>query len=163
MQQKRISILLIVAGALAALGIVALAAAYAPALAGEIRAENPQIPMIAEMYRFGLAGVWASSLIVLYALGEYFRVSVRIGKGRAFCPENVKSLSRMAICLWVDGGLWLAAIFAPGLLFHFSIGPAWLLFLLVAMANFALGLLAWCLGWLLDRAVSLKQENDLTV
>ena len=49
------------------------------------------------------------------------------------------------------------------LIYRINIGPSYLIFLLAAMASFALGLLAWALGKLLARAVKLKEENDLTV
>ncbi len=63
----------------------------------------------------------------------------------------------------LSGILWLSAVFAPGLLFHLSIGPAWLLFFLCALASFALGILAWGLGKLVQRAATIQEENDLTV
>ena len=173
MNQKQISHLLIAAGVIAALGILAGAALYAPELAQEsllilspANADPAQADEIAHrlewLYWTGLSGVWGAALIFYLALFEYFRVSVRIGQDRSFCPENVKSLRHIAICLAADAALWLIAIFVPGI-FGFPVGPAFLVFLLISMANAALSLLAWCLGRLLNRAVTIQQENDLTV
>ena len=164
MNQKRISRFLIVAGVLAGIGILAAAGVYAPVMAGECRdLYREDIPGIEGLYWVGLIGVWTASLLFLLALMEYLRVSARIGKDRSFCRENVKSLSRIALFLWADGALWILAIFAPGLLFRVDIGPICVVFLLISMANAALGLLSWALGRLLARAVELKEENDLTV
>ena len=162
MHQKRISYLLIAAGALAGVGVLMLAAIYAPAFAREALEANADVPGIRGLYWTGLVGVWTVAALFLLALSEYFFVCVRIGKERSFCPENVKSLRRIALYLAIDGILWIGAIFVPGL-FGLPVGPACLLFLLASMACSALSVLAWCLGKLLDRAVSLQQENDLTV
>ena len=164
MNQKRIARFLIAAGVLAGIGILAAAGVYAPALAGRcLKMFLEDVPGIEGLYWVGLIGVWTASLLFLLALMEYLRVSARIGKDRSFCRENVKSLSRIALFLWADGTLWILAIFIPGLFFNLGVGPAWVFFLLISMANAALGLLAWALARLLARAVELKEENDLTV
>lgn len=169
MNQKRISTCLIAAGVIAGLGILCWAALYAPMMAqealsvltreggGPAAAQRPET-----LYWVGLCGVWVTSAILLLALAEYLMVSVRIGRDRSFCPENVRSLFRIALYLLFDGVLWLIAIFVPGLL-GYPCGPAWLIFLLAALAHFALSLLAWSLGKLLGKAVSIQQENELTV
>ena len=166
-QHKRISHFLIAAGAMAGIGVLALALIYAPVLAKDVSeslcAEDPSLSAAVSGLKWaGLAGVWAAALVFLLALAEFFRVSARIGRDQSFCPENVKSLRRIAFFLSLNGVLWIAAVFVPGL-FGFPVGPAWLLFLLASMAHFALAMLAWCLGRLLARAVEMQQENDLTV
>lgn len=171
MSQKRIAHFLIAAGAMAAAGILALALFYAPSLAqsllfalsvGNEPGSIPSGAQLQALYWLGLSGVWAASLVFLLALFEYFRVSVRIGKERSFCPENVKSLQHIAFFLAVDAVLWIIAIFLPGM-FSVPVGPVWLMFLLVSMAHAALALLALGLSKLLSRAVAIQQENDLTV
>ncbi len=162
MKQKTVSRLLITAGALAAAGILILSLFYAPALAAQCRDVYSQTPGIGRLYWLGLTGVWIASLILLLALGEYFRVSLRIGREQSFCRENVKGLRRIAAYLAADGALWLLAVFLPGFC-GVPVGPAWIAFVLAAAAHFALSLLAGCLGQLLARAVEIKRENDLTV
>lgn len=170
MTQKSISRFLIAAGAMAAVGILALSLIYAPNLAQSLRdyliedttAGADFAGKVRSLYWVGLGGVWLVSLIFLLALGEYFRVSLRIGKEQSFCPENVKSLQRIALFMAMNAVLWMAAIFLPSL-FSVPVGPAWLMFLLISMANAALALLALGLSRLLARAVSIQQENELTV
>lgn len=163
MKQKTISRLLIAAGAIAVLGILALALFIAPCAAASCREAYASLPGIDGLYWLGLAGVWTASLIFLLALGEYFRVSVRIGREQSFCGENVRSLRRIAAYMAIIGLLWLLGIAAPAFVCRIPIGGAWVLFFLAALAHFALSLLAGCLGQLLARAVEIKQENDLTV
>ena len=163
MTQKRISHLLIAAGALACAGVLVLAGVYAPALAGEALEANAEVPGIRGLYWMGLIGVWAVAALFLLALAEFFFVCVRIGKEQSFCTENVKSLKRIALYMALCGALWIGAIFAPSFFFHILMGPVWIFFLLFSMAHSALALLALGLSRLLARAVDMQQENDLTV
>lgn len=163
MNQKRISFLLIAAGIVAAFGILVLSLFYAPGLAEEALQAYQDVPGIRGLYRMGLSGVWVTAALFLLALADYFRISVRIGKNRSFCAENVKSLKRIAVYIAVCAVLWAGAVFAPGLFFHIPIGPAWVFFLLFSMANAALSMLALGLSLLLSRVVEMQQENDLTV
>ena len=163
MNQKKISLFLSAADMLAALGILFLAGIYAPAIAAESRFLYQDIPGIDALYWTGLAGVWSESALFLLALFEYFRVCRRIGKNQSFCQENVKCLYHIAMFMAFGAFLWLCGIFVPSFLFSVSIGPVWIFLLLLAMANAALSILAWGLGKLLNRAVEIKQENDLTV
>jgi len=160
MNQKRISRLLIGAGGIAVLGILVLFGVYAPVLAVEMRTMYPDY---AALYWPGLIGVECCGALFLLALAEYFRVCFRIGQGHSFCLENVRSLNRIAAYLGVFGCMWLCFIFAPGLFFGLDIGPVWVVFLLCAMAGFALSMLAWGLGRLLRHAVEIQEENELTV
>ena len=160
MKLKRVSYLLLLAGVIAALGVLVLAAVYAPLAAGSAREMYPEY---AVLYWPGLIGVWLIAGMFLLGLYEYFRVCLRIGRDQSFCRENVQSLWRIAVYMAVLAGLWAAAIFAPGLVFQLDIGPIWLVFFLAGMACAALSLLAYGLSRLLRRAVEIKEENDLTV
>ena len=160
MKQKTIARALIGAGGIAAAGIIALFFVYLPLLAGQLREAYPEY---AGLYWPGLLDMWAIAALFLLGLWEYFRVCVRIGRERSFCRENADSLRRIALYMAVSGALWLGAIFVPPMFFHVSIGPFWIELALCAMAAEALGILAWGLGKLLERAISLQEENDLTV
>ncbi|MBR6187227.1 MAG: DUF2975 domain-containing protein [Clostridia bacterium] len=157
---KKESVWLLIAGAAAGIGVLFVAFVYVPAVAGECRETYPEY---AALYWPGLASAWAIAGLFLLGLWEYFRVCFRIGRDRSFCMENVKSLRRITAYMAAMAGLFLMAIFAPGLLFRLAIGPAWLMLLLCAMASAALALLAYGLSRLLRRAVEIKEENDLTV
>lgn len=160
MHQKKIAKCLIGAGIMAALGILIVFGFYVPIAAAEMKQIYPDY---APLYWPGLLGLWAIAALFLAGLWEYFRVCVRIGKEQSFCTDNAESLGRIALYMALDGALWLGAVFAPGLLFHVSIGPAWIIFFLCAMASFALSILAWGLGKLVQRAATIQEENDLTV
>lgn len=103
-------------------------------------------------------------LVFLYGLAllEYLKITVRIGKSRSFCRENGKGLGWIARYLWLAAGLWIASLGAALLP---SVGAGiWMWgFLLFALASTAMGGLSWGLGKLVDRAVQLQEENDLTV
>lgn len=157
---KKESVYLLIAGVAAGIGVLFVAFVYVPIMAGECREMFPEYEAL---YWPGLLGVWTVTALFLLGLWEYFQVCRRIGLDRSFCRENVKSLKRIAVYIALMAALFLLAIFAPGVLFRLDIGPAWLLFLLCAMACAALALLAYGLSRLLRRAVEIKEENDLTV
>ncbi len=160
MEQKRVSAALMAAGALAAAGGAFVFFVYAPVLAGECRSAYPEL---SPLYWPGLAGVWLIGAVYLAAMAFYFRIVARIGRDRSFCRANARELGWIARCMAAAGALWLAAAFLPGAIWHVPIGPVWIVFLLAAMASFAMGTLAWGLSRLLERAVALKEENDMTI
>ena len=163
MNQKRISFLLILAGAIAGTAILALSAFYAPAGADAALRIYADVRGIYGLSRMGLIGVWAVSALFGLALISYFRICVRIGKGQSFCQGNVRGLLHIAAYLTVCAVLWLGAIFAPSFFFHILIGPLWVIFLLFSMANAAMAMLALGLSRLLSQAVEIQRENELTV
>lgn len=160
MEHRKVSGLLIAAGILATLGGAFLFLLYAPVIANECRDLYPEL---AFLFWPGLVYLWIIALSYCAAMIEYFRVCVRIGQDRSFCPENAKSLGRIALFMCAAGMLWVLMTVLPGIIWRIDIGPVFLVFLLAAMASFAMSVLAWALGKLLSRAVRLKEENDLTV
>ncbi len=160
MNQRTISHILIAGGVVAALGILLVFGVFVPLLAGECRVMYPEL---AQLYWPGLIGMWLIGAVFLLGLWEYFQVCVRIGKDQSFCLGNVTSLRRIALYMALSGVLWIGAAFGPEMVFHADIGPVWIYFFLFSMAGFALALLAFGLSMLLQRAVRLQEENDLTV
>ena len=160
MEHRKVSGLLIAAGIVAFLGGASLFLLYAPLAANECRTAYPEF---AHLFWPGLIYVWIIGLCYCAAMVEYFRVSARIGQDRSFCAENAKSLRRIALFLGAACVLWALLVFLPGLILRISIGPVFLVFLLAAAASASMGILAWALGRLLDRATKYKEENDLTV
>ena len=160
MKLRTISLILMAAGALAVLGILFVFGVFVPLMADECRIMYPEL---SRLYWPGLICAWLIGALYLLGLTGYFRVCVRITKGQSFCSGNVNSLRRIAGCMAAAGALWIAAALGPGLVFHADVGPLWIYLFLFAFASFALGLLAWGLGMLLQKAVDLKEENDLTV
>lgn len=159
MEQKKISRVLLAAGAMAALGALVVCFAYVPQIGMDCREAYPELT---HLFWPGLCYVWAVAALYWAALWQYFRICVRIGDGRSFCRENGMGLQMISRLLFLGAA---GCILAPVLLALFSgqTGPVWVICLLFALASAAVGILAWALGKLLMRAVELQEENDLTV
>ena len=157
MEHRKVSTILIIAGALAAAGGAALMLGFAPAGMAQVRAGYPAL---AWLFWPGLLFIWLVGGLCAGALWQYFRISLRIGAGKSFCQANARDMARIARLLFDAAGLVLAASAA---LLLFGLGPIWLSLLLISMAIGAMGLLAYALSRLLSRAVQLQEESDLTV
>ena len=160
MEHRKISTMLISAGALATVGGAGLFLFYAPVTANECRILYPELSFL---FWPALIYLWIIGLFYCASMYEYFRISLRIREDRSFCAENALGLGRIALFLCVAGALWVLLPVLLTAVYAIHLGPSYLIFLLAAMASFALGLLAWALSKLLARAVRLKEENDLTV
>ena len=160
MEHKKISLALIGAGALATLGGLFLFMVYAPLAAAQRRALMPEA---AFLYWPMLCTVWAIGAVYLTAMVFYFRIVVRIGRDQSFCMPNARDMNRIALCMGLAGILWLILCVVPHLANGIPTGPVWIILTLAALASFCVGGLAWGLGQLLKRAVTLKEENDLTI
>ena len=160
MEQKKVSALLTLAGAAAAIAGSALFFVYGPIAAVQCRLEFPEA---AALFWPGLIWLIAIGIVYWVAMGNYFLIVRRIGRDQSFCRENAKGLIRIAYSMGAAGGMWLLGIALPPLLWQIHLGPACIALAMAALASCAMGVLAWGLGKLLDRAVQLKEENDLTV
>ncbi len=160
MEHRRISCMLLTAGVIALLGGAALFLVYAPVAANECCLAYPDLSFL---FWPGLIYLWIIGLLYCMAMFEYFRITLRIRQDRSFCRPNAVGLNHIALFMNTAGLLWALLPFLLALVYGISMGPSALVFLLAAMASFAMGLLAWALGKLLARAVKLKEENDLTV
>ena len=160
MDHKKVSWVLLAAGAIAAVAGIFLFFVYGTAVAFSCRDAFPELAFLLWP---GLIWLWVIGLTYLAAMYCYFRIVLNIGKDRSFIPENARGLACIAFCMCAAGVLWLLGEILPGLIWGIVLGAGWLGLLLAAMASFAMGLLAWALGKLLARAVQLKEENDLTV
>lgn len=157
MEHKMVSRLLILAGVVAGVGGMAILLLLIPLAATEMRNTYPEL---SGWFWPGLVYAWAVGALCLAALEEYLRISVRIGKNRSFCAENVRDLRVIAILLLAAAGLILIGAI---LVLAMGFGPVWLWLLLAAAACGAMAILAYALSRLLNRAVQLQEENDLTV
>ena len=159
-EHRRVSIALTAAGALAAAGGLLVFFVFAPGMASNCREAFPDL---AFLFWPGLISVWIIAAVYLAAMVFYFRIVHRIGKDRSFCTENAREMRFIACCMGTAGLLWLLVLLLPHLIWHIHFGPAWLWFIMASLASFAVAILAWGLGFLLRRAVSFKEENDLTI
>ena len=159
MEHRKVSRLLILAGCIAVLGGGYVFFVDAPIAGLQYRA---LLPEYAYLFIPALVFLWLIGLIYLIAMADYFRICRRIGQDRSFCPENEKSLSRIAFLLIGAAAIWLLGI-PLGLLLGLGSGIWTVAFLLAAAASAAMGMLAGGLARLLKRATEIKEENDLTV
>ena len=159
MEHRKVSRLLMLAGVIAVLGGGYLFFVDAPMASLRYRELMPEY---AYLFIPALVFLWVIGLIYLAAMADYFRVCRRIGQDRSFCPENERSLSRIARLLIGAAAIWLLGI-PLGLLLGLGIGVWTAVFALAAAASAAMGMLALGLSRLLKRATEMKEENDLTV
>lgn len=162
MDHKNISRLLILAGTIATLGIL-----FVFYLSTPLRwAANPS--------SFGSNGFpWlyiafkaVAGLPYLLALGCYFGVCGRIGKDLSFSRENVQGLTRITWLMLVSALFWLLTLVALPLLAMETAFPGYVLICasaLAMMASLAVALVAKMLAHLVNRAVALQEDSDLTI
>lgn len=151
MEHKRISRVLLAAGT---------AAAFAAAIV-LIRIVPYEVLTYLDISVFRKVLCLALDAAVLFfgfgALVKYARICIKIGRNRSFCRENAADMGGIAKYLFCCGGccigialpVWSAASFWPEVL--------------AALVCWGLGVIAYALSRLLDHAVSLQEENDLTV
>lgn len=159
MEHRKLSMYLKMAGAIAGMGGGLVFLYGVPMLAKNCRQAAPEL---AFLYWPGLIFAWCLGLLYTLALVHYIRICHRIGQNHSFCPENARDLFRIAALFFGAAIISLLGIGA-WLVPAWQLGPGWLALLLVCMASAAVGVLAWALGKLLQRAAALQEENDLTV
>lgn len=159
MENKKVARYLTAAGIVAAVGGAAAVCITVPGTALLLGEEAPQ-----QMRYFWLVFAYALALVALcvLALREYFLICRRIGQNNSFCAENARGLNRIGLYLLTGSGLCLTA-FGALLLPEVSAGLWCIELVVLAVAGAAMGVLAWALGKLLDRAVRLQEENELTI
>lgn len=110
----------------------------------------------------GLATVAVVSIFSYGALYHFFTLCQRLKNCTAFTPANERGMHRIAVCCVVCGGTLVVAMVASLPLGGFYLPFLELLFLLAA-AYLCIGLVAYALELLLQRATVIQQENDLTI
>lgn len=159
MNHRRISVFLLAAGVIAALGVLCVFAGYVPLLAQSCLAYYPALGWL---YWPGLIYLWLIGGLLFASVLQYMGICRRIGQNQSFCMSNANGLLRIARLLGVAAGMCLlgpCAALLPGM----SFGSWAIPIALLAAGCGAMGVLAWALSWLLRRAVQLQEENDLTI
>ena len=155
MDQRKLSRVLMLAGAMAVIGVAFLLYIV------------PGYLMLRG--RSALNGLSQMAIGVPYmiALWHYFRICGNIGDDRSFCEENVRRMDSIAVLLFLAAGLWVVLLAAVLLMNRGAIGGYALVNLieiaLTLMATSAVGLVAKVMALLLGRANRLQEENDLTI
>ena len=167
MNHKNIARLLMLAGALATLGILFVFYLSTP------------LRILVNPSAFALTGVpWSymafkavAGVPYLLALFCYFGICARIGCDRSFCPENVRDMNRITVLLLASALIWLAALADQLAGSHFFVStdldfPGYIracMVILAMMASLAVALVAKMMAYLVNRAADLQEDSDLTI
>jgi len=158
MEHKNISRLLILAGGIAVLGIL-----FVFYLSTPLRvALNPAagFPWLYVIFK-AIAG-----LPYLLALASYFGICRRIGNDKSFCPENVRDMNRITLHMLISSLVWLVSIAVLPAIANETAFPVYVLVCAAAlamMASLAVALVAKMMAHLVNRAVVLQEDSDLTI
>lgn len=119
---------------------------------------------ISYAFRFILAALYLAAIPFFYAVYQALNLLKYIDKNKAFSKLSVGALKRIAWC-----GVAIAVVFAASEPFLFvwaqhDDAPGIILFgMIVAGASLTISVFAAVLQRLLQNAIAIKKENDLTV
>jgi len=115
-------------------------------------------------YGFVFLGLYVPAVPFFFALYQALKLLDNIDKNKAFSKKSVKALSNIKYCAFIISGL-----FAAGMPYVFYLadrddapGVAAVGFVIVG-ASFVIGTFAAVLQKLIQNAMDIKSENDLTV
>ena len=109
----------------------------------------------------GLLTVAIVSGCAYAALFIFFRLCGRLARGTAFTEENAAAMRRIALALLIAGLCAFAGITAVALLIGVVLPIVYLY--VVACAFLCAALVSHALAVLVNRAVALQQDSDLTI
>jgi hypothetical protein len=148
---------IILRGAVIAIGLTVLAICIFALPAG-LRSDNTGY------YRPILLGLFVPAVPFFYALHQALKLLEHIDKNKAFSQGSVDALKNIEYC-----GLMISALFAAGQPYVFYVadrddapGVALMGFIIIG-ASFVIATAAATFKRLLQNAVDIKSENDLTV
>lgn len=151
MEHKSISRMLLIAGAVVALFAAAVLFVAVPTLIFTVL----EVSLFRKLLTLALYA--AIAFFAFAALLKYARICVMIGRNQSFSRENVINMGKIAKYLFCCGGCFLLTIFT--LWADITYWPE----VIAALGCGGLGVIAYALSRLLNHAVSLQEENDLTV
>lgn len=159
MKQRELSLLLKAAIVVTALVTLLLLSLFAVSMANDMRRSAPEF---AQLYWPCLIFLWASSLPFWAALVLGWRISDDMGRNNSFCQANARRLKWVCWLALVEAAIYLGAFVA---LLVTAIGSPGIMFLLLftILAGLVVAVIAAILSHLVDKAVALQQESDLTV
>jgi hypothetical protein len=145
---------------LAGIAVLALCIFLVPKIgnfAGEL------YPDFAYMKSLVLINMYAAAIPFYFALYQAFKLLSYIDKNQAFSELSVKALKNIKCCAITISGLYVLGL--P--LFHFIAKkvdpPIGLMGLIIISASLVIAVFAAILQRLLQEAINIKSENDLTV
>ena len=149
---KTITIIAGVAGMLFFFGMI-------PAIVRDLGREFPELNYLVVPC---LVVLWAAAVPCLIALVEFWGICSHIAEDNSFCRENARSLQiigKLALldtiaCFAVTAYLFLNHACNPGVIL-LSFG--------VMIAGTAIAIAAMTLSHLVDKAIRIKEDNELTI
>jgi hypothetical protein len=144
--------------AMAVLGML-LCVFFVPGFGKDIVKVNPALTYL---YYPSLGFVYFTAIPVYIVLWNAWRIFCNIGKNNSFCFENSTRLKNIAYLASADTLLYVAAAIA--LLSMDALGWNALIFIvIIVFIGFAMAIVCSSLSHLVDKAATLKEENDLTI
>ena len=159
MKQRELSLLLKAAIVITALVTLFLLQVFAPLVGDDYRRSAPEM---AHLYWPLLLFLWGSSLPFFTALALGWCIASDMGRDRSFCRENALRLKWVCRLALLESGIYCAALVIAVFLNIGSPGTSFLLIFTI-LAGLVVAVIAAILSHLVDKAVALQQENDLTV
>lgn len=110
----------------------------------------------------GTFGIWAIALICYIALYYFWKICIQIGEGNSFCRENAYSmkvicfLAILASIAVLFGDITLAIL-------HFLNGAMIVFSFFIIFVGCGIACVCFALSKLIENAMMIKEENDLTV
>lgn len=162
--KKHSTILLKIAIVLIGTPVLALAVLVLPRISGVAFRELPNGPLLAVMVLGVLAVAYLSIIPFFLALYQAMKLLRYIDKGQAFSERSVKSLRKIKKDGWIIAALYTVALpFIYGIA-EWDDAPGLILVGMLPIGAAALvAVFANVLERLLEEAIRLKNENDLTV
>lgn len=126
--------------------------------------KNPANPDYAHMLYPIVVGMYASVIPFILALYQAFKLLSYIDKNQAFSELSVKALKNIKICAITISGLYVVILPFVFLVADLDDAPGLILIGMVPIfAAMVIAVFAAVLQRLLQEAIDIKSENDLTV
>ena len=113
-------------------------------------------------YAFYLGRIWILAVPFYIALACFWRICCNIAADRSFCVENAKMCSRISVCALIDSVLCFLLMLFSGI-FHLLRTGYLLASVLLTLGGLAVAVAAALLSHLIEKAVRLQEENELTI
>ena len=127
-------------------------------------ANNPVNPDYAHILYPILIGTYVSVIPFFIALSQTFKLLSYIDKNQSFSELSVKSLKNIKFCAMIISGLYVVIIPFVYLVADLDDAPGLIIIGMVPVfASMVIAVFAAVLQRLLQEAIHIKSENDLTV
>ena len=121
-------------------------------------------PDIAYMKSLVLIDMYAAAIPFYFALYQAFKLLSYIDKNQAFSELSVRALKKIKNCAITISGLYVVALPLVYIIAQWDDAPGLVLIgMVIVVASMVIAVFAAVLQRLLQEAINIKSENDLTV